>query len=194
MPDDPTPLGPSSIYATLKMLAALCASISVTAGFLGSIVWYVISPRLRPYLDAIEMIPELAARLDELELRVPEDKVIIFEREKPFVKPKKVRAGDRVSVQYFLQRTDHCTTHITVRFWSYDWQAYDPRYTSGPHPVVRAPVTDQKQPFSVIIQIPEGMPPGFWAYAPEIVPTRECANPSPVYPPFADFEVVEVVE
>lgn len=188
MSEPPPVFSMESIRTSLAGFAAMCGTITVSVGFVGSIVWWAASPHLSPYLDAINKIPEIASRVSTLETRVPVPRVIVY-RDRPFVPRPNVAPGGSIRIQYFMQRTDDCNTTITPRFYSYDFEGYDPRFVGETRPDIRAPVTTDVRPFSIVLTVPETMPPGAWAYAPEITPGDDCLNRELIYPPLADFVV-----
>lgn len=97
-----------------------------------------------------------------------------------------VAAGGRVTVTYVLRRVIDCPTTIRVRFWDFSTNTV----VGFPDvPAVRSPVTQTFSPFAVQVVIPRDLPPGRYAYFPEIVP-QACGVYGPVTPPMSDiFEV-----
>lgn len=189
MSDDMPTLSFGSVVQTLKTLAALCTAVATSSAFIGALIWYLAAPTLKPYLTAIAQIPEIKQRLDELELRVPLPPVLIFGQTAYIANPE-IRAGDPLSIQYQLQRTESCTSTVIVRYYSYTLGGFDPRFTQPPRPTTRAPVTAVARPFKIVLTTPADMPPGDWAYAPEIIPGHDCSRSEVIYPPYADFTVL----
>lgn len=179
-----------------RVLAGLAVVGAVLAPF-GGAAWWLVSPRVEPLLSVPERLAAMERGMfaageviERLNQRLPRVESVEFDPPTT-VTPEVVRRGQRVTVTYTVRRNLTCEAEYVDRFHSYELQAIDPALTTPPRPVARSAITLDFRPWSRVLVIPETIPLGRWSLTPEIVPLGECAGHPLIYPPRADFKVVE---
>jgi hypothetical protein len=191
-PDHMTPKSPLSfatIFDTIKALGALVVTMSGAFAVILTATWWIMEPRVRPYLRALEDLKPLAERVDQIEARVPEMQVLEF-KDVAEVEPQEIKAGGRITITYTQRRNFTCQVMVYARFYSVQAKGFDVDL-GYEFRGTRAQVMPTFEPFSIVLTLPEAIAPGRWGYAPEIVPSDDCKSVTPIYPPPAYFTVTQ---
>lgn len=104
------------------------------------------------------------------------------------VGPKRIKAGDQITVLYHLRRDATCDADVDRTFYDVD------RGTSiitDTFMAIKAPVTEDFIPFKLDIFVPPSVKPGRYAYRPTITPIDCGVYGEMVAPPSEIFEVTE---
>lgn len=78
-----------------------------------------------------------------------------------------VRAGGVAAVSYTLRRNSACPTAVHRRWFNVDTGTFSTIGRVGE--AVQADVTEGFIQFQLALDVPAGLPPGRWAYAPKLV-------------------------
>lgn len=185
-----TPLSFASITDTAKAFLTLIITMSGASGVVLTAGWWIMEPRIRPYLEALETLKSLADRVAVIEARVPELQVLEY-RDGAEVEPQVILPGERITITYLQRRNFICPVQIFARFYSVERKGFDVDLEYE-FRGTRAEIDTKFEPFSIVLTLPDEIVPGRWGYAPEIVPSEDCISTTPIYPPPAYFTVEAV--
>lgn len=173
---------------TIKLIGSVVVAMSGTLAVFTTAAWFVIQPRIQPFLDGLVTLNALNARVAKLEERVPPLPFIDY-RAAAVMFPDMVRPGDVVTLTYALRTLIPCRFEMITRFYSVEKQGFDARLTETV-PGVRGAASGEYSPVSMIVHIPVNITPGVWGYAPVISPLGECSARDVIYPPIVFFTVL----
>lgn len=183
-----------SLVETVRAFITLCLTMVAALGVVGGAAWWMVEPRIAPYLSVIDRLNAIDARLADqgeaiaaIKATIPRIAMIEFQSV-AFARPPVVVPGERVAINYTLRRNLPCETEVIERWFSVELNAVDPRFTSEPHPATRAPIRTDFSPWARVVVVPD-LPPGEWGFTPEVIPGGECAGDNPIYPPPAFLTV-----
>lgn len=182
-----TPLTFFSIAETIKAGVVLIVALATALGLISSIGFWVLEPRLSPWIKRVSKIDLIEAQVNTLLSYHPPPPIVRFEGN-PVVSPQTQYAGEKISVTYRLQRNVACGGTVLARFYSEDTNGFDASLSYS-FENIQSPVTAEPRAFTVDIRLPDGIDPGHWAYEPEIRPGPQCPSQEPIYPPPARFVV-----
>jgi hypothetical protein len=144
---------------------------------------------LGAHLNALASLPDIQRDVQSI-IRVQqtdvEPSVQFFGEAHPY--PVKSTAPGRRLVAYNVRRNENCSGVITVRYWNLAQGSYDPKFTRQVA-VQAAPVTDRFHLWRLPLDVPD-LPPGVWAYHPELQPGPDCTNDETGPMPPAYFTVL----
>lgn len=174
---------------TVKAITILVVAFTAVLSATITVGWYVVEPRVEPYLKAINLVPDLAARVERMEGQIRPIPVVEFEGDArvrtPIVSP-----GGKLRITYILRRNIDCPTEVHARWYSEDYDAFDTTLERV-FSAVRVGVTKEMHPNTFTIAVPDNITPGFWAYDPTMSFSGACAGEPVVSVPPAYFQVVE---
>ena len=178
----------------LSFLRDLVAIITGVGAVVGG-VWYLAGDHLQHIADLPDNNNRITVKLQEIQsylyaikfAQISNLRPIVEFHGRPGVVPRRTQPDQRAFVAYHLRRNEACSGTLIRRWWNAQSGIYDPRFQST-FDVQRAPVTSRFQLWRLPLDVPE-LPPGQWAYHPELVPGPDCASDLPVIMPPAYFEV-----
>ena len=180
------------IVDVLKQITAIIAGCSA----IGAGLWYMFGA----HLAAIADLPEINAGFSRQLTLIQGDldamkqsmasklRPVVEFHGRPEVKPERLVAPSRVYVAYHLRRNEGCTGTVVRRWWDATTGTYDPAFQTI-FDVQRASITARFQLWRLPLDVP-ALPPGEWAYHPELIPGPDCVSDLPVVMPPAYFTVL----
>lgn len=158
-------------------------SVGAAISLLASVLYFVLAPKVEPYVTLPEDVSRIVQILESNNLR---EHPTFIEIQHVWTPPGPYQPGDTVDISYWLRRNSTCSTDVLIRFLNFETNRYFPEVKILP--AIESTPTQNFRPFPISIRLPESLPDGIWGYH----PTLTC-NGSTVTPPPAFF-IVESLE
>ena len=181
-----------NIVAFLKQVTAIIAGISAC----GAGLWYLIGGHLGAIADLPETNAAITLKLVNIQADLDAIKLAQATKVRPVVEfhgaaevqdAYNVKPHTRAFVVYNLRRYEDCTGTVVRRWYNAEGGFYDHSFETSIS-VQKAPVSTRHRLWRLPLDIPD-LPPGWWAYHPELLPGPDCVSDLPITMPPAYFTV-----
>lgn len=188
----------TQFWGIIGATARNVAAVLLAFGVIWAGMWtYIIQPQVDRYFEGkigglrVEL-GAIVVQLEAIKGALPAPRPFLeIAGTGHFVEGRKYRPGDAVTFVYLTRRNNDCPTTVKVQFWSNEANAIDNELSYTIDAVQTSP-SFSFQPFSLRVRLPANMPPGFYSYAPILVPDRNIcpAERALAVEPTDFFEVV----
>ncbi len=159
----------------------------------GTYFWQEAKGHLLGFASLPEMqaaIHDIQSSLDELKRKAEiKSRPVVEFRGAPKVHPEQARPGEAFIADFLLRRNEDCSGTIVRRWRNVKTNRYVTRFQTKQE-VQRAEVTADFRLWPLELTVPPGMPPGLWAYHPDLIRGSDCISPMEVVIPPAYIEVL----
>lgn len=155
--------------AWLQARARTVTDVSAALMIVGSLLWFMAQPYVKPFLDMPERLDALEKRAFSFPLQLPiaefVGRGVVLDPPGTVYQP-----GGTVPLIYKVRRNVSCDVRITPTFINL---ATNRPYVGQPFLAIKAPVTQTFVAFPLAAQLPDNLPAGWYVYDPDGDPV-EC--------------------
>lgn len=151
-------------------------SIGAALSLLASILYFVLAPKVEPYINLPEDVSRIVQILERNNLA---EHPVFLEIKHVWVPTGPYQPGSTVDMSYWLRRNSSCKTDVLVRFLNFRTNRYFTEVRMIP--AIESTRTEDFRAFPISVKIPENLPDGIWAYHPTLTCDGVTITPPPAF-------------